>query len=136
MSAASTRRRRAPARAGFTLVEIMVSFILLAVGLLAVAGLALTAARTVRSGSTQTVAAAMAQARFDSLASHRCDLVVPVGQIVRGTMTHRGIREVWVAVDGRHASVGQPFVIQLVDSLFLPNRQRPVVQVTYLPCRR
>lgn len=129
-------RRRRRARAGFTLVEVLVAFLFLAVGLLAVAGLAVASLRSTRGGSTQTVAAAMAQARFDSLASLPCQNIVAVGQLISGTATQRGIRERWAAIDGRHASVAQPFVIQLVDTLFLPTRTRPVVYVSYLPCRR
>jgi prepilin-type N-terminal cleavage/methylation domain-containing protein len=60
---------------GFTLVEVLMAVMLLAVGLLALAGLGATALRTVRGGSTQTVAAAVAQSRFDSLASVPCDQI-------------------------------------------------------------
>ncbi len=117
----------AGSRAGFTLVEVLVAIVLLAVGLLSLAGLAVTAARTTRQGGTQTVAATLAQSRFDSLASLPCQTLAVSGPI-SGTATFRGIRERWVVRDGRD-------VKRLTDSLTVPGRTRPLVYESVIPCR-
>jgi Tfp pilus assembly protein PilV len=74
---------------------------LLAIGLLAIAGLGATAARAVRGGSAQTRAAVAAQSRFDSLASVPCariEAAIPAGQAAAaGTAAARGVTEHWTA---------------------------------------
>ena len=125
-------RRRAPA--GFTLVEIMTAFMLLSVGLLAIAGLAATATRSVRGGSAQTRAAAIAQSRFDSLASHSCDQIraaIPAGQpAVSGTATTRGITESWTA---RMESSNN--MVRVTDALTIKGRTATYHYVSLRACR-
>lgn len=123
----SARTRAARPRAGFTLLEVLVAIILLAVGLLALAGLGVTASRVTRQGAQQTVAASIAQSRFDSLASLPCATLAVSGP-VRGSATIRGVTERWVVRDGRD-------VKRLTDSLTVPGRTRVLVYESVIPCR-
>lgn len=121
------RRRTPGARPGFSLVEVLVTTILVTVGLLAVAGMAINAVRTTRSGSIQTVAAAVAQSRFDSLASVPCNGLASNGATA-GTAEQRGIVERWRVIDGRN-------VKELTDSLRVPTRAGWLVYRSVIPCR-
>jgi prepilin-type N-terminal cleavage/methylation domain-containing protein len=122
-----TPRRRA-ARAGFTLVEVIAAIMLLAIGLLAIAGLGVTAAKTTRRGSAQTLASAMAQSRFDSLSSVPCANLAPGSAPTKGVSTVRNIREAWVVTDGWNLK-------RLSDTLTVPGRATPLVYVSVIPCR-
>ena len=115
-------------RRGLTLVEVIVAIILLAVGLLAMAKLAASAAIAVRGGGTQVVAAAIAQSRFDSLMSVPCVNLAVGGARTSGTSLTRGVRETWVVTDGQN-------IKRLADSVMIPGRTRPVVYQSVIPCR-
>ena len=133
MSAADVRLRarrrsaRGP-RSGFTLVEVIAAIMLLAIGLLAIAGLGVVASKTTRRGAGQTMAAAMAQSRFDSLASVPCATLAVGSTVTRGVSTVRGVRESWVVTDGWN-------VKRLADTLTVPGRANPLVYVSVIPCR-
>ena len=122
------RPRRLPrGRSGMTLIEVIVAVTLLAIGLLSVAGLGITALKTTRGGSQQTVAAAVAQSRFDSLSSLPCRTLA-VSTPTTGTATTRGVVERWRVVDGFN-------VKRLTDSLTVPGRANPLVYLSVIPCR-
>ena len=114
-------------RAGFTLVELLVALVLLAVGLLAMAGVAVTAAKQIRRGGVQTVAAAVAQSRFDSFAAQACSNLANKPVVV-GTATTRRIVEKWVITDGND-------VVFIADTVRVPDRAKPLVYLSVLPCR-
>ena len=118
---------RARARAGFTLVEVIAAILLLSIGLLAIAGLGVVAAKTTRRGSTQTLASAIAQSRFDSLSSLPCNSLANGGP-TSGTSTVRGVEERWRVVDGFN-------VKRLTDSLTVPGRTSVLVYQSVIPCR-
>ena len=120
-------RPRAADRRGFTLIEVIAAIILLTIGLLAVAGLGVVAAKTTRRGSTQTLAAAIAQSRFDSLSSLPCYTLAAAGA-TSGTATIRGVQEKWRVVDGWN-------VKRLTDSLTVPGRTSILVYQSVIPCR-
>jgi type IV pilus assembly protein PilV len=123
------RSRPSPrTRSGFTVVEVIAAIMLLAIGLLAIAGLAVAASKTTRRGAGQTLAAAMAQSRFDSLASVPCAALAPGATLTRGVSTVRGVREAWVVTDGWN-------VKRLADTLTVPGRATPLVYVSVIPCR-
>jgi prepilin-type N-terminal cleavage/methylation domain-containing protein len=125
----SRRRTTSPgARAGFTLVEVVFAIILLSVGLLSIASLGLATSRLTRGGSVQTVAATLAQARFDSIASLPCLPFRNAGTTTGSPPAFRGIREVWVVTAAQYR-------IDLVDTLRVPGRSRPLVYKSVLPCR-
>lgn len=121
------RARRLAPRAGLTIVEMLVAIVLLGVGLLAMGGLAVTASRQVRGGATQTVAAAVAQSRFDLLASTQCSNIANKPVFV-GTATTRRVQERWVITDGND-------VVFVADTVRVPGRTRPLVYLSVIPCR-
>jgi hypothetical protein len=113
----------------------MVAMMLLSLGLLAVAGLFGTAARAVRGGGAQTRAAAIAQSRFDSLASVPCPArtipPLPDGTIVgSGTSVTRGVTEAWIA---RLESSGN--MIRMTNTMTVPGRARSYNYVSIRACR-
>jgi type IV pilus assembly protein PilV len=122
-----TRRGVAGGRAGLTIIEVVIAIIVLSVGLLALAGLGASASRTIRGGRDQTLAAAVAQSRFDSLAS------VPGAQLAVaaptvGAAETRGVRERWVVTDDRNLK-------RVADTVRVPGRTRPLVYISVIPCR-
>ena len=127
MTATRTRRAVADARRGMTIVEVIVAIIVLSVGVLALAGLAAAASKTIRGGGTQTVAAAVAQSRFDSLSSVPCAGLAAAGTTT-GTATTRGVKESWVVTDDRNLK-------RLADTVRIPGRTKPAVYVSVIPCR-
>ncbi len=131
------RRRPRPggaARAGFTLVEVIMAVTLLAVALLALAGLGATALTAVRGGANQTVAAAVAQARIDSLASLPCDQIAPAAGAasVSGTASLRGVTERWTAQ--RLAKYNYNIML-VADTLRVPGRARAYAYASMRACR-
>lgn len=125
-------RHSAAPRAGFTLIELVVAMSFLTVGLLAVAGLALTAIRATKRGAAQTLAAAVAQSRIDSLSGLPCAAIVPTGsgRVISGTATYRGIVERWSVRDAANGNMHA-----LTDSLTVPGRAGPIVFLSMRACR-
>lgn len=121
------RRAGSRVRAGFTVIETIAAIMLLSIGLLAIAGLGVVASKTTRRGASQTLAAAVAQARFDSLMSVPCDGIAN-GAVSRGVTTVRGVREAWVVTDGWN-------VKNLSDTLTVPGRAGVLVFRNVIPCR-
>jgi type IV pilus assembly protein PilV len=120
---------RPTARRGFTIIEVLVAIMLLAVGLVSLAALGPATMKMARGGSLQTAATALAEARFDSLASLPCNTLAANGAITQGSGTReRRIREHWVVTDGYN-------VKRLVDTLWVPGRTRVLVYLNVLPCR-
>lgn len=113
------------ARRGVTLVEILVAMIVLVVGLAGVMGSATAVETQMGGGVRETVAAALAQARLDSLASLSC-AQLPGG--LSGYSTTRGVTESWRVVDGRNIKT-------LSVTLTLPRRTARPVYSTVIPCR-
>jgi prepilin-type N-terminal cleavage/methylation domain-containing protein len=129
-SRAGLRRRAASRRhprAGLTLVELLVAMMILTIGLLGLASIAAVSAKLVRGGATQTVAASIAQSRFDLLTSARCSAIANQPRVV-GTATTRGIRERWVVDDGND-------VVYVTDTVRVPGRAAPLVYLSVIPCR-
>jgi len=120
-------RRRTTAPAGLSMVELLVAIVLLTIGLLALSGLAAVASKQVRGGATQTVAAAVAQSRFDTFASQPCAPLANKPQVV-GSATTRRIQEKWVITDGND-------VVFITDTVRVPGRTRPLIYLSVLPCR-
>lgn len=92
---------RRAARSGFTLVELIVAMLMLTIGLLGLAGVGAVVLKQMRGGTYQTVAASIAQSRFEQFEGDPC------ASIVSGTATVRGMPEKWVvaAVGMRAKSV-------------------------------
>ena len=122
------RGARPGPRPGFTLIEMMIAVMMLAIGLLSLAGLAVTSARMTTGGGRQMTASAFAQARFDSLASQPCANLAPSGPQTGRTTAVRGVRESWAVTDGNHLK-------NVVDTLWVTGRARPLVYLSAIPCR-
>ena len=125
---ARTRRRRA--RAGFTLVELMVAIMVMAVGVLGLAGTAVAVARLTGGAAQQTIAANLAATRFEQLRSSPC------AAIKAGSATTRGVSEKWVVTSMGVAAGVSTF--DVVDSLAFTtrNKRTPALQVyrSYVRC--
>lgn len=81
-------RRRA--RSGFTLVELIVAMLMLTIGLLGLAGVGAVVLKQMKGGTYQTIAASIAQSRFEQFEGDPC------ASIADGTATVRGMTEKWM----------------------------------------
>ena len=85
---ARLRRRRARGRAGFTLIEVLVAMVILAVGLLALQAMTIGATRTVVRAERQGEFTAIATAELErSLAQFRAGQAVASGTFTEGRST-------------------------------------------------
>jgi Tfp pilus assembly protein PilV len=73
-----------------SLVELIIAIIILTVGMLGLAGVSTVVLKQMRGGSNQTIAASIAQTRFERFEGRRCS------EITGGTATTRGMTETWV----------------------------------------
>jgi prepilin-type N-terminal cleavage/methylation domain-containing protein len=79
------------AREGFTLIEVVISIVLLAAGALALAGTAAVTARRMAESSRRSSAVSMARSRAEvSMAS-------PCAALTSGSETIHGVQSAWVA---------------------------------------
>lgn len=88
-----TRRTsaRRHGRSGFTLVELIVAMLMLTIGLLGLAGVGAVVLKQMRGGTYQTIAASIAQSRFEQFEGDPCS------SIASGSATVRGMTETWTA---------------------------------------
>jgi len=87
MSGSVARPRR-----GFTVVELLVAVTLITVGALAMASTSAAVMRNLTAGAQQTVAATLAQSRFEALRGAPCD------KIESNETNSRGMSERWKVV--------------------------------------
>lgn len=81
--------RRRP-RKGFTIIEIIIAIVIMVVGVLGLASTAAVVARLIGGGAQLTLAANVAQSRFEILRSTRC------ADIANGSAdSGRGVTEQW-----------------------------------------
>ncbi len=76
---------------GFTLVELMLSLMLFTVGILSLTATSAVVVRMMGGARQQTIAATMAQSRFERLRGLACSAPALTG----GSATARGIAETW-----------------------------------------
>ena len=86
----STRRT---GRAGFTIVELIVAMLMLTIGLLGLAGVGAVVLKQMKGGTYQTIAASIAQSRFEQLEGDPC------ASIISGAATVRGMSETWTVAN-------------------------------------
>lgn len=121
------RRRLVKARAGMSLVEMIVAIVLLGVGLLAMAALSVVLNAQTRGARTQQVAAMVVQSRLDSLASISCTSLATSGT-VSGTTITRGVTEKWSIADGNDTKI-------IRDTVTFAGRKKPIAYLSIIPCR-
>lgn len=99
------RRERSRVR-GFTLVELMVAMIVMSVGIIALASTAGVVTRMISDGSRRTIAANVAEARFEKMRNRTC------ASLTSGTAITRRVLEKWTA------SRTAPTLTLVVDSIY------------------
>ncbi|MFN2563886.1 MAG: prepilin-type N-terminal cleavage/methylation domain-containing protein [Gemmatimonadaceae bacterium] len=111
-------------RSGLTLVEMMVAVLILAVGLLGLAGTSALVTRQVGGGADQTLATHVVQSRLEWLRS------MPCSSIKDSTATTGRVTERWV----RSATVNR--VLWVVDTVKYPvgRSQRTQTFTMTVPC--
>lgn len=120
------RRAITRSRDGVSLIELLIAVIMLAVAVGGLLGSSAAVGRQMSGGSSQTVAAAVAQARLDSLTSLAC-AQLDAGAKSGSTLT-RGVRESWNIVDG--------FNIKTINvQIALPRRTNPLLYQMVITCR-
>jgi prepilin-type N-terminal cleavage/methylation domain-containing protein len=123
------RSDRGAQRRGFTIVEVIVAIMILAIGVLGLAATSGVVTRQLGRGNLQTIASTVAQSRFDSLASVPCANLAPTSGVNQtGTANTRGIRESWVISDSNDMKA-------IVDTIRFTGRTNALVYVSLLPCR-
>ena len=129
-SARLDRRSTIRARRGVSLVELLLSMIMLVV---AVGGLVSTSAsvtQQIGSGMAQTLAASIAQARLDSLSSLACHELGTSASA--GAATHNGVQESWTVTDGRNIKT---IAVNVIIAPRGPMHVVPLRYQTIVPCR-
>ena len=113
-----------PARErGFTLVELMVTIIILTIGLLAMASTAAVVTRHIGGGAQMALAASTAQARFERLRGEACETITD------GSAESRGITETWAVT-----KVTRAMEVTLVVAFETQNGSREHEYTTRIPC--
>ena len=113
-------------RRGFTLVELIVAIVILSVGVLGLASTAAVVTRQIGGGAQQSRAAAVAQARFESLRGMSC--VDYGGLPFSGADDVDGFRESWAVVDFAGSNGTAP-AVTMVDSVFFAANGKETVRV-------
>ena len=108
---------------GFTLIELLVSVLVLSIGLLALTGASAVVARQIAGGARMTLAASIAESRFERLRAQDCMM------LAGGASSSRGIEERWTIT--RHAGA-----LGISDSVTMSLRrgERVYVFEALLPC--
>lgn len=91
---------RVHCRTGFTLIEVLFAAFIFAVGVLALEAMAASALLRMRRSAQLSLAASVARARLELLASSRC------ANLSSGTDTVRSIASAWVVDDAVRAGIG------------------------------
>ncbi len=108
---------------GFTLVELLVAVVIFSVGLLALASSSAVMMRTLGESQSKTVAAAVAESRFERIRSTAC------ANRTSGSAVSRGIAESWVRTPLARAD-DVTVTVQYTSQ----HRSQSRTYQTYLPC--
>jgi hypothetical protein len=123
-------RERGPAvrvRRGSSIIEVLIAFVLLMVAIGGLLSTSNAVAKQMGGGRRQSIAAAVAQSRLDSLASLSCTNLSQSG-VASATRTTRGIQESWVVTQGVNTAV-------VAVTVTIPRQTKPVIYTTIVPCR-
>ena len=110
-------------RRGFTVIELVVTIVVLTVGLLAMAANSAVIGRQMRGARVMTEAATTAQARFELLRA------VPCTALSGGTATVGEVTEVWTAANATRS-------VEVTDTVKFTTRygQQAYAYRTSIPC--
>lgn len=126
MTRPSLRRRRRRARpTGFTIVELIIAIVVLAVGVLGLAGTAAMVTRMVGGGARQTRAANVAASRFERLRTLQCT------GVASGSATQGDISERWTV---SNAGSNLRLVVDTVTFTPATRAPRKVAFQSYVKC--
>lgn len=112
------------AERGFTLAELMVAVVIFSIGLLALAGTASVIMATLTSTQSRTVAAGVAESRFERIRTTTC------ASRASGSATTRGIAEAWTL---NHLARAEDDVTVSV-TFFSNHRPRTETFRSFIPC--
>ena len=123
-------RRGSGSRRGYTLVEMIVAIMLFTIGLLAMAGTASLVTMALAGARTRSVAAAVAESRFDRLRAQTCSAHTS------GTAVTRGVREDWTVLPRTRANDTSVVAndISVVVTIISNRRTQTQSFRTYIPC--
>ena len=99
---------RAPERGGFTIVELLVAIVILAVGILGLAGTSAVVLQQMNGGNTQMLGSQYAASRFEKMASRACNTYPATG-----SRYSRGITETWTYVQGDNKTMVATLTLNL-----------------------
>src|SRR6266550_8983706 len=113
----------AHSRGGFTIVEVVVAIMIFTVGLLAMAGTASLIMMTVAGSRTRSVAATVAESRFERMRAQGCVAHTS------GSAVTRGIREDWSV-----KTLARADDVTVVVTMLSNHRVRTQAFRSYIPC--
>jgi prepilin-type N-terminal cleavage/methylation domain-containing protein len=125
-TSARMERRPPRRRSGFTLIELMVSVVIMTVGVLALASGSAGVLRQMRSGNQTALASYVVQARLETLRSLGC------ASMSTGNATTRGMTEGWTVTNANTK------VATIVDSVVYtprPGVTKTFKLTAYMPCQ-
>ena len=108
---------------GFTLIELLVAVMIFSIGLLAMAGSAAVLMQMLAASQARTIAASVAESRFEVIGSTAC------ASRAGGTAVTRGTRETWTI--NRLARADDVTVTVILTA---NHRLRTETFRSYLPC--
>ena len=115
--------RHIASRRGYTIVEMVIAIMIFTIGLLAMAGTASLIMMTIAGSQTRSVAAAVAESRFESLRAQTC------AAHTSGSAITRGLREDWSVQPLARADD-----VTVVVTMLNNHRVRTQTFKSYLPC--
>ncbi len=116
-------RRLDSSRGGFTVIELVIAVMIFTVGLLAMAGTASLIMMTISGSRTRTVAATVAESRFDRMRAQTC------AAHVSGSAVTRGVREDWSV-----RALARADDVTVVVTMLNNHRVRTQEFRSYIPC--
>ncbi len=108
---------------GFTLVELMVALVILSVGLLALVGSSAVMMATLGDSQSKTLAASVAESRFERIRATAC------ASRTSGSAVSRGINETWT-----RTSLARADDVTVTVQLTSRHKTQALTFQSYLPC--